>query len=224
MKKTNDKTKRRPLLVMLTLMLCLTAGLLASCSESDDTVEEYPDWQNTNTAYWNQLYTRATDSIKAGSQNWKVIKNWSIEDTLATANTNYIIVNVKKHGTGSGCPLYTDSVRCHYVGHLLPSTSYPNGYRFNGSVQEGVAESQSIPAKFYVGDCTDGFATALQYMHIGDEWTVYVPYTLAYGEEGRGSIPGYSTLVSDITLVSYFRAGTAVPDFRAKQHSGWTTE
>lgn len=200
------------------LLLLFFPFLIASCSESDETVEEYPNWQQTNDAYWSQLYTRANDSIKAGSQNWKIIRNWSLEDSLSTANTNYIIVNVLKHGTGSGSPLYTDSVRCHYIGHLLPSTSYPSGYRFDGSVQEGVSVEQSIPASFLVSSLTDGFATALQHMHIGDEWNVYVPYNLGYGTSATGSIPAYSMLIFYIKLTSYYRAGTDMPDVKAKQN------
>lgn len=224
MKRTNDKTQRRPLLVALALLLCLTAGLLASCSESDDSVEEFANWQQTNETYWNQVYSRATDSIQAGSKNWKIIKTYSLEDTLTTVNTNCIVVHVEKAGTGSGCPLYTDSVRCHYIGHLVPSPSYPNGYRFDGSVQEGVSVEQSVPASFYVAGLTDGFATALQHMHIGDEWTVYVPYPLAYGTTASGSIPAYSNLIFYIKLVAYYRAGTAMPSVGAKVSPGWTME
>jgi len=54
-------------------------------------------------------------------------------------------------------------------------------------------------------------------MHIGDRWKVYMPYQLAYGESGSSSIPGYSTLVFDMTLVAYYRAGTTLPDWSANK-------
>ena len=66
---------------------------------------------------------------------------------------------------------------------------------------------------------TDGFATAVQHMHIGDKWLVYVPWTLAYGESGNSSIPGYSVLRFTIQLVAYSHAGSSLPPFKAKR--GW---
>ena len=60
------------------------------------------------------------------------------------------------------------------------------------------------PRTFAVSGVVKGFATALQNMHIGDRWQVYIPHQLAYGSSDT---PGaaYSTLIFDITLVGYFR-------------------
>ena len=104
-------------------LLAVVAGsmLFAACSESDDTGSEFDDWQNKNTTYWNALYAKAQDSVKAGNTNWKIIKNWSLEDSLQSPNTDYIIVHVKEKGTGTASPLYTDTVRTHYTGRLILS-------------------------------------------------------------------------------------------------------
>lgn len=209
--------------VALPLMLFAFLLLPTSCSEESDEVEEYPNWEKTNTDYWNNLYAETTQRIAAGHSTWKIFKKWSLADTLHAANTQYIVVQVLSEGTGAGCPLYTDSVRVHYTGHLLPSTSYSAGYEFDTSFTNGSTEETSAPAQFLVSTLTDGFATALQHMHIGDKWKVYVPADLGYGSTGSGTtIPAYSVLVFDIQLVSYYRAGTDVPDFKAKQH--WVFE
>ncbi len=206
-------------IVALPLLLFALLLLPTSCSEESDDVEEYPNWEKTNTDYWNTLYAEATQRIAAGDTSWKIIKKWSLADTLHAANTQYIVVQVVNEGTGSGCPLYTDSVRVHYTGHLLPSTSYADGYQFDTSLTNGTTEETAAPAQFLVSTLTDGFATALQHMHIGDKWKVYVPADLGYGSTGSGTaIPGYSVLVFDIQLVSYYRAGTDVPEFQAKRH------
>ena len=42
---------------MLSLMVSLFG--LPSCSEEDDTVEEYPDWQAVNEARWETIYAEA---------------------------------------------------------------------------------------------------------------------------------------------------------------------
>ncbi len=210
---------------MALLSCCLlTVFCFSSCSESDDTTEEFPNWQNYNTTQWNQIYANATQRIAAGDTSWKIIKNWSLEDSLHAENTAYIVVHVLNEGTGAGSPLYTDSVRVHYTGWLLPSTTYNTdgkGYKFNTTLPTGTTEATAAPAKFLVGSLTDGFATALQNMHIGDEWEVYVPWTLGYGTTATTSIPAYSVLTFDIKLISYYRAGVKVPDFKSKQ--GWVT-
>ncbi|MBM6992352.1 MAG: FKBP-type peptidyl-prolyl cis-trans isomerase [Prevotella sp.] len=198
--------------------------LFTSCSEASDDVEEFPDWQNTNTTKWNSIYAQAAEKIAAGDTSWKIIKSWNYEDTLHSENTSYIVVHVIEEGTGSGSPLYTDSVRVNYKGSLLPSTSYPNGYEFDSSWDNATSDSTTAPAQLLVSSLSDGFATALQHMHIGDEWEVYVPWTLGYGTSGSGSIPGYSVLIFDIELLSYYRAGYDVPDFKAKAQRMWVTE
>ncbi len=205
---------------LMALPLFLFAFLLlpTSCSEESDEVEEFPNWEKTNTDYWNTLYSEASQRIAAGDSSWKILKKWSLPDTLHTANTQYIVVRVLNKGTGTGCPLYTDSIRVHYTGKLLPSTSYKDGYEFDTSLTNGATAENSAPAQFLVSQMTDGFATAVQHMHIGDRWQVYVPSDLGYGSVGSGStIPGYSVLVFDVQLVSYYRAGTDVPDFQAKK-------
>lgn len=204
-------------------LLLMTPFLLTSCSEEDNSVEEFVNWQETNQQYWDSLFTVTSSKIANGDTSWKIIKNWSyVSDSTTssiTDNTQYIIVNVLNERTGSGSPLYTDSVRCHYYGQLLPSTSYPSGYVFDSSYSSlDYDASISAPAQFLVSSLTDGFATALQHMHIGDQWEIYVPWTLGYGEKGSGSIPGYSVLRFNIILVSYYRAGTDVPNFKAKKH------
>ena len=220
----NARRALRRALALLPLALMALALGLASCSEATDETEEYPDWRNTNTAYWNNLYTQAQQRIAAGDTTWKIYKSWSIPDTLRTDNTYSIIVHVLKEGTGSGSPLYTDSVRVHYKGRLLPSASYPNGREFDSSWNKATSTATAAPAQFAVAGLYDGFATALQRMHIGDEWEVYMAWPLGAGTKGNAAIPAYSVLTFDINLVAYFRAGTPVPNFHAKRGTDWVSE
>lgn len=172
--------------------------LLPSCSESDDTVEEYPDWQATNTSYWNNLYTTTQQLVANGDTDWKILRKWSIEDSLNVDNTNFVVAHVEEEGNGTASPLYTDSVTVYYEGHLLPSASYPQGKVFDTKMP-----LTSMPVTYYAGGLVDGFTTALLNMHAGDTWTVYMPYTLGYGATGSGSIPGYSVLTFKIKLVDF---------------------
>ena len=73
------------------------------------------------------------------------------------------------------------------------------------------------PAKLPVSNIIDGFSTALQHMHIGDRWEVYIPQQLGYGSKDDSAVPAYSTLRFDITLMAYYRAGQVVPAWKAKR-------
>lgn len=206
--------------IIILILALLSPLMITSCSEDDNTVEEFPDWRNRNEAYFNDIYERARDNADG---SWKLFLNYSLQDTIPTSNDDYIAVQVLEEGTGSGCPMYTDSVLVNYRGRLIPSTSYADGYVFDQSYDGEYNPETAVPAQFYVGGLIDGFTTALQHMHIGDVWRVYIPYNLGYGESGSSSIPGYSTLIFDIALVAYYRAGVS-PDKWRSAAGGWITE
>ncbi len=192
-------------------MLLFFATALVSCSEADDSVEEYPDWQNYNTTYFNNIYATAKSAITSGdSDTWKIYKSWSMPKdttTFVSGPEDYIVVKVLESGIGSGCPLYTDNVWVHYQGRILPSTSYASGYVFDQSYYGTFNENTAVPTELGVSSTVDGFSTALQNMHIGDHWQIYIPYQLGYGTSSSNTtIPAYSVLVFDVRLVSYARS------------------
>lgn len=197
-----------------TLLPCAVAALgLTACSEDDGTVEEYPDWQATNEAYFNHLSDSVARLISAGNTEWKLIKCFS-KDSSEGTTADYIIAHVEScgHAEGTASPLLTDSVAMHYRGWLLPSTSYNSGglgLQFDSSYSGRFDASTAVASTLYVGAMIDGFATALQHMHDGDRWTVYIPYQLAYGTSGSSTIPGYSTLVFNMRLAKHWRAKAA---------------
>lgn len=197
-------------------MLMAMPLLFTACSETNETQEEYPDWKNKNQTFWNKLYTETRRHATAGYTSWKIFKTYTKQDSISGVNTDYIIVHVKQAGTGSGSPLGTDSVSIRYTGQLLPSTSYPAGLVFDTTSPSGTTPATSGVAHLAVNGLVDGFATALQHMHIGDTWEVYMPWTLAYGETGSKSIPGFSVLKFEITLLSYARSGASLPPFRIR--------
>ena len=182
---------------------------LASCSEEDDTVEEFPNWQARNDAFFNSL----TDSVmnllelNPARTDWKRIKSWSKSDSIEGSNSDYIIVNVIEEGdAASATPLYTDTVTVHYLGRLL---SYHYGYVFDQSYYGNYYDDVSKPLQMAIGNSggnmlVDGFATALQHMRRGDHWMVYIPYQLGYGSQSQTGVPAYSTLIFDLRLVDFW--------------------
>lgn len=219
----------RKIQTILTSAVLLLALVLASCSENLNEVEEFPDWQQTNATYFSNIYKAAQTSIASGDTGWKIIRGFSLNEAVATHDYDHIVVQVLQEGTGSGCPLYTDSVKVHYLGRLLPSTSYTSGYVFAQSYYGDYNPNTSSPVHLAVATNTytpDGLCTALQQMHIGDRWRIYVPQQLGYGTTTSStfSIPGYSTLVYELTLVAYYRAGVDVPDSQVKEQGMWIEE
>lgn len=208
----------------------LSTGLFTSCTENDDTVEEYANWQSKNETYWDNLYTTTQQKIKGGDTSWKIILNYTFQNQKQTTGSaltyrpeNYIIAHVEQAGIGTTSPLYSDSVSMHYMGRLIPSTTYTSGLIFDKSwSSDKFNAATSRPVHSYIGltydaegkptSLVDGFTTALMSMHRGDHWTVYIPYQLGYGEKNSGVVPAYSTLIFDLRLNDFSHPGVKLKD------------
>lgn len=96
---------------------------------------------------------------------------------------------VLREGTGRS-PKASDSVRCHYEGRLIDGTV------FDSSIKRGE------PATFPLQGVIKGWTEGLQLMKEGAKFRFFIPYDLAYGENGAGSaIPPYAALIFDVELI-----------------------
>ena len=138
-------------------------------------MEEYPNWKENNESYWQELYNATQQKIEAGDNSWRMYPKYSLVSTEGLKPTDYIIVHVIEEGEGSTSPIYTDTVRVHYRGQLLPSTSYSAGYQFDSSYIGDLNYNTAIPSKFAVSGVIPGWTTALQKMHVDDQWDIYIP-------------------------------------------------
>lgn len=198
---------------MIFAMTLLSVWTMASCGEEDNEIEEFPNWQAANDAYFNRL----SDSVKAllaadpSRTDWKRIKSWSKSDGTEGQNSDYIIVHVlaEENPGATESPLYTDTASVSYAGYLIPSVSYPSGYKFGYTYEGEYNKETCVSVSYAVGsssgtDPIDGFSTALQHMHRGDRWMVYIPYKLGYDNVEYGGIPAYSTLIYDLILTDFW--------------------
>lgn len=80
-------------------------------------------------------------------------------------------------------------VTVHYTGKTI------NGKTFDSS-RGGVAQA------FRLRDLIPGWIIALQQMHVGDKWEVYIPAEKGYGKFNQPGIPGGSTLIFEIELIA----------------------
>lgn len=108
------------------------------------------------------------------------------EVTTLPSGLQYEVIT---EGTGA-IPTAQDSVEVHYTGKLIDGTV------FDSSVDRGV------PATFGVTQVIPGWVEALQLMHAGSKWRLYIPSNLAYGSQGAGNIIGPNqTLIFDVELL-----------------------
>ncbi len=96
---------------------------------------------------------------------------------------------VLREGTGRK-PKATDSVKCHYEGTLVDGTVFDSSRR------------RGEPAVFPLNGVIRGWTEGLQLMQEGAVYRFFIPYNLAYGENGAGaSIPPYAALVFEVELI-----------------------
>jgi peptidylprolyl isomerase/FKBP-type peptidyl-prolyl cis-trans isomerase FklB len=97
---------------------------------------------------------------------------------------------LRSGAAGGQRPKPADEVKVDYEGKLL------DGRVFDSSFDRG------SPAVLTVRDLVPGWREALQMMRPGDEWLIYLPAKLGYGENGAGPIPPNSVLIFKLDLIA----------------------
>ena len=121
------------------------------------------------------------------------------------AGKKFLAENAKKEGvkvTDSGLqyqvitaadgdkPTAKDVVTVHYTGTLI------DGTEFDSSV------ARKAPATFPLGQVIPGWTEGVQLMSVGEKYKFFIPSELAYGERANPKIPGNSTLIFEVELLS----------------------
>ena len=120
--------------------------------------------------------------------NEKEIQDFiSAESLDAQRSTTGLYYVINEIGSGAN-PLTSDNVTVAYKGY------FTNGSVFDESDSEGISLNlnQVIP----------GWTEGLTYFKEGGSGMLLIPSRLAYGNDGRGSVPGGAVLIFDITLIS----------------------
>jgi FKBP-type peptidyl-prolyl cis-trans isomerase FklB len=92
-------------------------------------------------------------------------------------------------------PTANDMVVVHYAGKLV------NGTEFDSSYKRGE------PATFPVNGVIAGWVEALQLMPVGSTWELYIPASLAYGDQGAPPVIGPNeTLIFKVNLIEIKKA------------------
>lgn len=179
----------------ITWMLVVMLFTLAACSDDDDKIVIDEAWKEINlSAFDARLQDAKTDT------------------TLFTINSEsgngQIICKILKKGEGTETIYYTSKVNCYYKGCFVTNedgevVADRDSVLTQGEVFDSrLRENGDDKVLFEVDDSglRDGFATALQHMHEGDIWEVWMPYQLGYGVSGYDDIKPYTTLVFQIEV------------------------
>ncbi len=213
-----------------TILLILVAlCVFTSCEETSDAEDtQYLNWEERNAAAFLNTLGEAKAAVAHAKElygeawedhcDWRLYRTYTLSEEANARSTDTIAVRILQRGTGSGCPLYTDSVRVNFIGRYIPnelsedfeSRTKGEVFSYSGSSKDSVdvfSPQYSSPVMFLVSNTVEGFTTALMRMHIGDLWRVYIPQELGYGSSS-GYTRAYSTLIYDVQLKAYYRKGT----------------
>ena len=120
--------------------------------------------------------------------NRRFLKNLSFQEGVFALPCG-IYYKILETGEGTVSPGARSIVTVHYKGSLIDGREFDNSYERN------------CPEAFRLSDVIEGWQVALQKMHVGDKWIIYIPYTMGYGNKSVDSIPAYSTLVFEVELL-----------------------
>jgi FKBP-type peptidyl-prolyl cis-trans isomerase FklB len=103
---------------------------------------------------------------------------------------------ILKAGDGKK-PTANDTILCNYRGTFI------NGTEFDSSSGHGNPAGPSTPATFPLGGIIPGMREGLTMMPVGSKWQIFIPPSLAYGQNGAGGVIGpNATLIFEVELVS----------------------
>ena len=119
-------------------------------------------------------------------------KDWLIEKAKeegVKALPKGIYYKVLSEGNqSSATPNVRSIITAHYTGKTI------NGKTFDSS-------RGGVPLACRLYDLIEGWIIAMQQMHVGDKWEVYIPAEMGYGKFSQPGIPGGSTLIFEIELI-----------------------
>jgi FKBP-type peptidyl-prolyl cis-trans isomerase FklB len=184
------------------LGLTISANLLQSGVKNIDSLQFLAGLQDT---YAGNKPRISMDLANQRLQNFMMSQNDEEANKNLEDGLLFLANNIKNEGvieTESGLqykilkvgygesPTIDNYVKCHYHGSLLDGTV------FDSSIERKEA------AIFPVSAVIPGWIEALKMMSVGAKWRLFIPFDLAYGEQGAGGMIGpNATLIFDVELL-----------------------
>jgi len=138
----------------------------------------------------------------------KFLEENKSKDRVVTLSSG-LQYKVLNEGRGMDHPTASTPCECHYAGRLLDGSQFDSSY------------SRGQPTTFAPNQVIKGWTEAMQMMVQGDKWEMYIPYNLAYGEDGKPpKIPAAACLIFIMEIIKI--KGPTVP--AAIDFPEWTEE
>jgi FKBP-type peptidyl-prolyl cis-trans isomerase FklB len=198
-------------MIGLSFIICHLSFSVCACSEENNEVDEYANWQERNDAQTDQWAAGASSGMYR-----KILTYAKSESASGLTNSDYIYVEEVEKGSGTESPIYTDNVRVAYRGRYIPTTSYPKGYVFDETFVGDFDWKTAGMTDVTPDGLVEGFCTALMHMHKGDRWIVHIPYKLGYGTSTSSGIRAYSDLTFDIAVLEIWPQGEEMEQFKSR--------
>lgn len=144
----------------------------------------FEEADETSNRLYEYLSQRQYDKVK--EENAAFLEKKAKENNVVKTASG-LLYEVVKLGDGGPKPTAESDVEVRYHGELIDGT---------------VFDESTTPITLNLGRVIKGWTEGLQLMSVGDKYKLYIPYNLAYGEQGTQGIKPYSTLIFDVELVS----------------------
>ena len=178
----------------ITIALLLAATVLSACfKDSDGENGKYANWNKANQA-WIIEQSNLVDEKTGKSYYKECVAPWDADAKVYIHwynDTNLTRDNLK--------PFYTSMVDVKYKGRLYDGTPFDSSY-LRTSPAAGVYRTR------LGSNVIEGWSIALMNMHVGDTCRVLLPYNVAYGSNGSGSvIKPFSALQFELKLENIYK-------------------
>jgi FKBP-type peptidyl-prolyl cis-trans isomerase len=137
--------------------------------------------------------SQSSDSQINLQQSEKFLLNNSTKDKILIMEEGLQYSIIKSGDSIEIPPTLSETITAHFHGTLMDGTV------FWSSVEMG------DPLTIQLSQLIPGCQKIISKMRAGDLWRVFIHPSLAYGEEGRPTIPPNSTLIFDIELINVDR-------------------
>lgn len=126
---------------------------------------------------------------KLAAQGKEFVEKAAKEPGAIRTDSGLVYFSVKE-GEGE-MPTAADTVKVHYRGTFIDGKEFDSSFKRNAPIE--------FPLNGVIKCWTEG----LQKMKAGGKAKLTCPASIAYGDKGMGPIPGGSTLVFEVELISF---------------------
>ena len=124
----------------------------------------------------------------------------------AQANSDWLIEKAKEEGVKAITKGVLYKILAEGENNVMhPTTRSIVTVHYTGRTIDGKEFDSSrggAPLAIRLCDLIEGWIIAMQQMSVGDKWEVYIPAEVGYGKFSQPGIPGNSTLIFEIELIS----------------------